>query len=221
MLPRQPAWIVRSVGSSRIARSAAGASCERSNRSGSGLNWAGSSSLPKRSSATSYGPGSAEREIADDLERNRDAALHVGRAAAVHRAVGDAARHVVLGGNGVVVADEQDERHAGPPRPREDERVLGRILRRERLRHEREEVCAHLCLVQALGGNIDQLERPLGQTLRQGLHDGFHEASVPAYSRASPADPTPRQGSSPRRGSCWPCSRKGPTRRTSWASSGS
>ena len=214
MFPRQPAWIVRSVGSSRIARSAAGASCERSNRSGSGLNWAGSSSLPKSSSATSYGPGSAEREIADELERNRNAALHVGRAAAVHRAVGDSARHVVLRGNGVVVADEQNERHVRPPRPREHERVLGRILGREGLRNEREQVGAHLCFVQALGGNVDQLERPLGQTLRQR----FHEASVPAYSRTSPADPTPRQGSSPRRGSCWPCSRKGPTPRTSWAS---
>ena len=184
------------MGSSRIARSAAGASCERSNRSGSGLNWAGSSSLPKRSSATSTGPGSRERQLADELDRDRDAALHVGRAAAVHGAVGDPARHVVLRGHGVVVADEQDERHLGPPRAREDERVLGRVLGRERRRDEREQVRAHLGLVQALRRDVDELERPLGQPLRQRLSRGERTGIL----SASPADPTPPAGLEPEKG---------------------
>ena len=59
--------------------------------------------------------------------RDGDTALHVGRAAAVHGAVGDPAGHVVLRGHRVVVADEEHERHARPaaaartrtrPRPR-------------------------------------------------------------------------------------------------------
>ena len=128
------------------------------------------------------GAGRGDCEVANDLECDRDAALHVGRAAPVHRAVGDSPWNVVLRGDRVVVADEQNERHVRPPCPREHERVLGRILGRERLRNEREQVCAHLCLLQALGGDVDQLERPLGQTLRQR----FHRASVPAYSRHHP-----------------------------------
>jgi hypothetical protein len=52
-LPRQPAWIVLSVGSSRIASSASWTIRDRSNRSGSGLCSAGSSSFPNASSATS------------------------------------------------------------------------------------------------------------------------------------------------------------------------
>ena len=214
MFPRQPAWIVRSVGSSRIARSAAGASCERSNRSGSGLNWAGSSSLPKRSSATSYGPGSDRGEIADELERDRNAALHVGRAAAVHRAVGDSARHVVLRGHGVVVADEQNERHvrlAGAARTR----TRPRPHTRARTPPERARAGGRAPLPRA--GSRREC-RPARASARPDAAPEVPRGERTGILSASPADPTPRQGSSPRRGSCWPCSRKGPTPRTSWAS---
>ncbi len=126
--------------------------------------------------------GVGERELADELDGDRNATLHVGRAAAVHGAVRDPARHVVLGRDGVVVADEQHERHAGAPRAGEDERVLGLVLGRKGRGNQAAEVRAHLGLVQALRWDVDQLERPLGQTLRQR----FHEASVPAYSGHHP-----------------------------------
>ena len=66
------------------------------------------------------------------------------------------------------MADEQDERHPGPPRPREHERILGRVLGRERARDEREQVRAHLGLVQALRRDVDELERPLREPLPPG-----------------------------------------------------
>ena len=213
MLPRQPAWIVRSVGSSRIARSAADASRERSKRSGSGLKCAGSSSLPKRSRATSIGPGSLRGELADELDRDRDTPLHVGRAAAVHGAVLDPAGHVVLRRHGVVVPDEERERHAGPSRPGEHERVLGRVLRCERRRHEREEVRPDRRLVPALRRDVDELER--ARASPEALRREVSSDERTGILSASPAAPTPAQGSSPRRGSCSPCSREEPTPRTS------
>ena len=56
------------------------------------------------------GPGLGSREVAHELERDGDAALHVARAASVHRAVGDPAGNVVLGRHGVVVAREHEQR---------------------------------------------------------------------------------------------------------------
>ena len=83
----------------------------------------------------------------------------------MHGTIGDATRQVVLRGHGVVVADEQHEGHVGPPRPCEHERIFGCILGRERRRDEREEVGAHLGLVQALRRDVDQLECPLREAL--------------------------------------------------------
>ena len=82
-------------------------------------------------------PGLRSREVAHELERDGDAALHVARAAPVHRAVGDPAGNVVLGRHGVVVAGEHEERDVGAALARPEVRLVALEDRRERLGHER------------------------------------------------------------------------------------
>ena len=79
-------------------------------------------------------------------------------------------RHVLLCGDGVVVAREHHQRLAVAPRPHPDERVVRLVLGLERRRDERPDVRGDLRLVPALGGNVHQLERALGQPGREVGH---------------------------------------------------
>ncbi len=60
--------------------------------------------------------GRGKIEVAGELERDREAALHVARPEAVDRTVLDVARKVGLRRDRVVVADEDDEREASSAR---------------------------------------------------------------------------------------------------------
>ena len=222
-VPTHPACTVRSVGSSRIARSASWTSGHASKSAGSGLWLGGSSSRPNRSNATSTRPGLRSREVAHELERDGDAALHVARAASVHRAVGDPAGNVVLGRDGVVVAREHEQRDVGPALARPQVRLVALEDRRERLGHERADPLPDLRLVQALRADVDELERAAAEAvceLAHGAERTVQEAG--AYFR-----PWPRQSSSgrpvpsPNGASCSPCSRKAWTATRSSRSCGS
>jgi len=105
------------------------------------------------------------REIPDELQCDRDTALHVARAEAVHRAVLDPPGKVLLRRNGVVVAGEDDERSAGPPLRGEKEDLVTCERTRVRRRDEREEVLADRLLVTALRGDVDELERACREAL--------------------------------------------------------
>ena len=141
MLPRQPAWIVLSVGSSRIASSASCTSRERSKRSGSGLNSAGSSSWPKARRATSTAGSCCDPERPSELDHHRQAALHVARSQPDHGAVLDPAGDVLLSRHRVVVAGEHDRgarRFSGRP----DEGVVACVLGARRTAGTSERTCA-------------------------------------------------------------------------------
>ena len=71
-------------------------------------------------------------EVADELERDRDASFHVARAAAVHRPVLDSPGKVVLRWDRVVVACEDEERDVGTPVARPEERLVTFVDRLER-----------------------------------------------------------------------------------------
>ncbi len=114
------------------------------------------------------------REVPHELERDRDAALHVARAEPMNRAVLDPAREVVLCRHRVVVPGEDDERHRRPPRRGEQEDLVARIRARIRGGHEREQVLADRVLVAALGGNVHELER----ACREALGERGHRASL-------------------------------------------
>ena len=140
MCPRQPACTCPSVGSRRIASAASWIALEPAKSAGSGLCSGGSSSRPKRSSATSYGPARLGREVSHELDGDGDAALHVAGAQPVHRAVLDTARDVRLSGDGVVVPREHDERDAAPALGEKEERVVVGVHRSELRRYEREQM---------------------------------------------------------------------------------
>ena len=87
-LPRQPAWIVLSVGSSRIASSASCTTRDRSKRSGSGLYSAGQLLLAEGEQRdVDLRLDAALVERAGELEHDGETALHVARAEPDDRAV--------------------------------------------------------------------------------------------------------------------------------------
>ena len=116
------------------------------------------------------GAGPIGGEIAHDLDRDCDPALHVARAETVNRSVGDAAGVVPLRRDGVVVADENDERSLGPVLRKEEKRLVLSVRPNERGRDEVQEVLANRRLVPALGGDVDELERPGREPFRQCVH---------------------------------------------------
>ena len=93
---------------------------------------------------------------AGQLDHHGDSALHVARAEADHPAVLDPAGDVVLGGHGVEVAGEQDERRVRALR-REEERLVRAVD--ERKRHDAGDVLEEGRLLPARRGDVDQLER--------------------------------------------------------------
>ena len=68
--------------------------------------------------------GRIDREIADELQRHSNAALHVGGAEPMHHAVLDPPGKIVLRRNRVVVPGEHDEWQLRTPFGREEERVV-------------------------------------------------------------------------------------------------
>jgi hypothetical protein len=117
------------------------------------------------------------REVADELERDRDAALHVARAAPVHGARVDAARQVVLRRDGVVVPREQEERNVRTPLSRPEECIVPGEDRLERRRDECADVVPDRLLVEALRRDVDELERAPGEAVGEGAH---RRPSLPA-----------------------------------------
>ena len=98
-------------------------------------------------------------EVASQLERDRHASLHVARAEPDDGFVRQRAREVVLGGNGVVVACEDDEWELPPTRGKEEERLVAFAGELERGRDEAQQVGADRGLVMALRRDVDELER--------------------------------------------------------------
>jgi len=143
------------------------------------------------------GTRSSSRELADELERDCDPALHVTRAEPVHRPVGDAAGQVALRGHRVVMTREDDKGSIGPPLRREEEHVVTRVLGCERGCNESEQVLPDLRLASALGGDVDELERPHGEA----LCELGHRRSVPRHNlRVTARQPDPAPGAEPERG---------------------
>ena len=101
------------------------------------------------------------------------------------------------------------------PLAREDERVLGRVLgSNEGGTSERR--CARTSASWRLSDGMSTSSSVRAASLSEELSRGERTGIL----SASPGGPNPPQGSSsPRRGSCWPCSRRGRTRTTSCRSS--
>ena len=85
-------------------------------------------------------------------------------------AVLDAARDVLLGGHGVVVAREHEQRRLRPPFAKPEERLVTREGLGIRLGNEAAQAVADHGLVQALRRDVDQLEGPLGESVGQRAH---------------------------------------------------
>jgi GTPase len=143
------------------------------------------------------GPGLFVCEIADELERDSEAALHVACSEPAHGPVRDAPRQVVLGRDRVVVAGEDDEGRLGPKRWDEEVGLVAGIVGAEPLRHEREQMLADSRLRTALRGNVDELERALRETLGQP----GHRRRVPRHNPlVTVRQPDPVPGAEPERG---------------------
>ena len=115
-------------------------------------------------------PGLGSSEVAHELEGDGDAALHVARAAPVHRAVGNPAGNVVLGRHGVVMAGEHEERDADAPLTCPEERLVAHEDGGELLGHERPEPFPDLRLVQALRADVHELERAAAEAVCELAH---------------------------------------------------
>jgi GTP-binding protein HflX len=136
------------------------------------------------------------REIANELEGDRDPAFHVARPEAVDGAVLDPRREVSLRRNGVVVAAEEDERRVRAPLRDEQERVVVRILGGQRAGNEREQVLADGGLVPALRGDVDELPRPRGQAVGESHRKRLARHNFTVTAR----QPDPALGVEPERG---------------------
>ena len=161
--PRQPDWRALAVGST-TARSAVPRPGSRSSSGCRALRATGSSSRPKktnpRSSASPAVPLAA-RSITAQLHHHGQRALHVHRAEAVDDAVLDAARDVVLRGNGVDVPGQQREGAlAALGDAGQDERVARVAHRDAGVPQDGQDVGSQGCLPARLGGDVDELERP-------------------------------------------------------------
>ena len=99
-----------------------------------------------------------------ELHHHREPALHVARAAAVDGAVLDPAGHVPGDRDGVGVPGEQHERPAGPLRVHERLPVVVH----ERQRDVLLDVAVHLRLAPRGRRDVDERERPLGESRFRG-----------------------------------------------------
>jgi hypothetical protein len=110
------------------------------------------------------------RLVAHELDGDGDTAFHVAGADSVHRSVLDATGEIRLRGNRVVVACEYDQGHIRTALGYEQERLVTRVIRREFRGHQVEQVRADPLLVATLRRNVDELERPLGETVGEPGH---------------------------------------------------
>ena len=110
------------------------------------------------------------REIPDELERDREPALHVARTEPVDGAAVDPAGSVSLSRNGVVVAGEDDERGVRAELGEEEERVVRRRFGTKRSRDEPEQMLLDHRLVPTLGRDVDELESAGGKTVTEVAH---------------------------------------------------
>ncbi len=150
------------------------------------------------------------REVSRELDRHSDAALHVARAQPVYRTVLDTPRNVRLGGDGVVVPCEHDERRAGAALREEEKGFVVGVHRFQLRRHEREEVLPDLGLIETLGRDVHELERPLGETVGERAH----ARSVPRHNPSvTPRQPDRAPGAEPERGFVVGCLPEGGRRR--------
>ncbi len=137
-----------------------------------------------------------EGVVAGELERDREAPLHVARAEPVHGVGRAPAGKVSLGRHRVVVRDEHDQRERGSSLRSEEKRLVAGELDGPAARAEPEHVLADRLLVAALGWNVDELERPRGEA----FGERGHWSSVPGHNlavTARQADPAP--GAEPER----------------------
>ena len=137
-----------------------------------------------------------EVEIAHQLQRDGEPALHVAGAEAVNGTVGDAAGDVVLRGHGVVVRREHDQGELWPAECGEQERFVTRELGDPGLRYELQKTFPDPILVPTLRWNVHELERPRGESIGERGHRG----SVPRHNLAVTArQPDPAPGAEPER----------------------
>ena len=125
---------------------------------------------PEQEQRNVDGTGLERRQLPYELDGDGDAALHIACTAPVHRSVGDPPRHVVLGGDGVVVPCEDQQRRAGAALARPQLYLVPSEDGNERARHELLEARADLCLVEALGCDVDELERAPGKAVCERAH---------------------------------------------------
>jgi GTPase len=136
-------------------------------------------------------------EVACELDRDGEAALHVAGPEAVHRIVFDSPRKVALRRHRVVVGGEDDEWCAGTPRPDEEKRLVALVLGLPARRYEGQQTLADRPLAAALGRDVDELEGPGGKA----VGEPGHGASVPRHNLAVTArQPDPAPGAAPERG---------------------
>jgi len=142
-------------------------------------------------------PGRLAGEIADELQRDGDAAFHVTRAEPVNRFLGDATRQVVLGRDRVVVAGEDDEGCVWPSRRHEEVGLVVGVLGRQVRGNERQQALADRGFVKALRGDVDELER----ALREARGEPGHRRRLPRHNPVvTVRQPDPVPGAEPERG---------------------
>ncbi len=109
----------------------------------------------------------------------------------------DTPRDVRLSGDRVVVPGEQDERNATPTLGKKEVRVVVGVRDAELRRNEPQQMLSDLALVEALGRDVHQLERPLGETIGERAH----RWSVPRHNPSvTPRQPDRAPGAEPERG---------------------
>ena len=124
---------------------------------------------------------------ARQLHHDGETAFHVARPETVHGAVLDPARDIALCRHGVEVAREHDRR--ARPAVEEDLAVVVERPAGQELPYE----CDELRFAAALGGHVDELERPGGE-----IGEGHGRGHNDVHMAARQSDPTP--GLEPERG---------------------
>ena len=90
----------------------------------------------------------------------------------MHRPALEAAGNVPLGGDGVVVPGEHEQRGRGTALARPEERLVSLEGRCELWWDERPEPLAYRLLLEAFGRDVDELERPAGEAVCEVAHAG-------------------------------------------------